>query len=620
MLQLVGQIIHSNIYIQPAGPPEEYRVPPVPKTLRQGQLLLQKGGMASFKWKRYEAHLHVGQLTLLPWGCQSTDDSETISSSTLPIIIHFSDGKARVEASQSCDTFTLLTHCGTYQFRVPADMIQGERDSWVQAINKLCMNWKRCSQSEPMYKDLKELRESRAVTGVLQQSEDGTLSYSLLLSEESDGEESSAPTGVRAFPLPPIPPLAKPSNPELLPTTPPPSPLYSALQPKVPPPPPVPAPPPLPRKQKLPKQRTKAFHWDLVAQDKIDKSLWTLGVNGKAKIDTFRLFEQFKVKGSDNFADSVDPSHHVEIMLNQKVAHNFNIFLKSFPVQPEELREKLFIINEKDGGLSDEQIASLRRYVPTIDDVEMYKSYKGPASDLHIVDQYMLAMCNISYLSSRLDLLLTLRELPITMEDLEPLIDQKIRMCQQLIGSQTFVCVLEYLLAVGNYLNEHAGKDKAKGFRLSSLTKLSQLRGVDRHITLLHALAEQIMLHDPGLATFPSELAEFDTVPGASIKGLTAEIDVMKNELQKVLQYRKTYKKNYPIPTHPKFSKDLKAAIEKYNTDLLQLTKKSKEMRKIYSDILVKFGEAADQDSQELFGWVCQFITEFKKVHAELSK
>lgn len=152
-------------------------------------------------------------------------------------------------------------------------MIQGERDSWVQAINKLCMNWKRCSQSEPMYKDLKELRESRAVTGVLQQSEDGTLSYSLLLSEESDGEESSAPTGVRAFPLPPIPPLAKPSNPELLPTTPPPSPLYSALQPKVPPPPPVPAPPPLPRKQKLPKQRTKAFHWDLVAQDKVTSLL-----------------------------------------------------------------------------------------------------------------------------------------------------------------------------------------------------------------------------------------------------------------------------------------------------------------------------------------------------------
>lgn len=30
------------------------------------------------------------------------------------------------------------------------------------------------------------------------------------------------------------------------------------------------------------------------------------------------------------------------------------------------------------------------RYVPTMDDVEMYKSHKGPVAELHIVDQYML--------------------------------------------------------------------------------------------------------------------------------------------------------------------------------------------------------------------------------------
>ncbi|XP_062397032.1 formin-H [Sardina pilchardus] len=640
ILQLVSQIIHSNIYSQSADRPEDvYHMIPAPKSLRQGQLLLQKGGMASFKWRRYEAHLHASQLTLVPSGCQqmtvvkSTDEGDVASSSSLPTIIHFSDGKARVETSHSFDVFILHTHCCAYQFRVPmtdvmetAD-IQRERDLWVQAIGKLCMNWKCCSQSEPTYEDLKELRASRPVSGLLQQSEDGTLSgtfsATLLLSEDeaSDGEESTALTSARDFPLPPTPPpQATPRSPVCLPSVPSASPLYSDVHRVAPAAPPVPPPPPLPRKKCLSKDRTKAFHWDVVPQDKIDKSFWTRGVNGKAKIDTFRLFEQFKVKVSENFADSADSSHHIEIMLNQKIAHNFNIFLKSFSVQPKELQEKLFIINEKDGGLSDEQIASLRRYVPTVDDVEMYKAHKGDTSDLHIVDQYMLAMCNIPFLSSRLDLLLTLRELPITMEDLEPLIDQKIRMCQQLIGSQTFVFVLEYVLAIGNYLNEHAGKDKAKGFRIYSLTKLSQLRGVDRHVTLTHALVEQIMLHEPGLATFHSELAEFDTVPGASIKGLTAEIDVVKNELQKVLQYRKTYRKKNPISQHSKFSKDLKAAIEKYNTDLQQLTKKSEEMRKIYSDILVRFGEAADQDSQELFGWVCQFITEFKKAHAVLSK
>lgn len=52
------------------------------------------------------------------------------------------------------------------------------------------------------------------------------------------------------------------------------------------------------------------------------------------------------------------------------------------------------------------------------------------------------------------------------------LINQKIRMCTQLHNSRSFVSVLEYLLAIGNYLNENSGKEKAKGFRLSSLTKV----------------------------------------------------------------------------------------------------------------------------------------------------
>lgn len=52
------------------------------------------------------------------------------------------------------------------------------------------------------------------------------------------------------------------------------------------------------------------------------------------------------------------------------------------------------------------------------------------------------------------------------------LINQKIRMCTQLKTCRSFVSVLEYLLAIGNYLNENAGKGKAKGIRLSSLSKV----------------------------------------------------------------------------------------------------------------------------------------------------
>ncbi|XP_023690697.1 uncharacterized protein [Paramormyrops kingsleyae] len=615
IMQLVNRIIQGNINDIGGQLQTAEQLSP-PRSLHQGQLYLQRGGLASFRWVKYTAQLYESQLTLLPTGQQMAASGDGCTSPPLPFIIHFSDGNARVEKPRSCDTFSVLTRVNEYLFRVPvmdemksADAVMIERDKWVQDIDRQCVAWRRCSQSEDqtIYETIMEAKrpEVSEMDGLRK-------SFALLVEEAESVGSSDEEKSTDTLTLPPAPPspklCASPKPPVLVPVFP-----MSA-----PPPPTAPAPPPFPSKSssKPISKRTKAFHWDQINQDKLGKSLWTRRDLGNVQIDTSRLYEQF---GTQDFvyAGGLESNSNLQIMLNQKVAHNFNIFLKSFPVKPGELKEKLCIVHEEDGGLSDEQVASLRRYVPTSDDIEMFKSYKGSPSELHMVDQYMLEMCNIPYLSGILDLLLLLRELPVSMEDLHPLISQKIRMCSELYNCRSFVTVLEYLLAIGNYLNENAGKEKAKGFRLLTLTKLSQLRGKDRKFTLMHALVEQIRLHGPQVAMFFQELAEFETVPGASIKGLTAEVDVLKNELQKVIQYRKTYKRKNQGTQHQKFMKDLKTAIERISSDLSQMTKKCEEMKKLYADILVKFGEPLEQDSKELFGWVGSFVAEFRKIYAE---
>ncbi|KAG9339240.1 hypothetical protein JZ751_023936 [Albula glossodonta] len=455
--QLINQVIHGNIYEVPVYPSPGVQEPsPSPGTdsLREGQLYLQRGGLASFRW------LHEGQLTLFP----VSRDQSAVPASASPMIIHFSDGNASVEKPRSCDTFTLLTNRHEYQFRVPVseqakstDAIKSERDEWVQAIDRLCLEWKRRSQieSQNVYECIgAPLRTGGAgATGGTavgigvgggrgRETERGVaFPAGVTVSGESSDEDVPVPKPA-SLPAPPLSP--RPAGP------------FPQFAMAPPPPPMAPAPPPLPSKfpMKPTSKRTKAFHWDLVAQDKV-------------RIDAARLFEQFSVQDM-GILGGLESNNNVNIMLNDK---------------PGELKDKLCIINEEDGGLTDEHIASLRRYVPTPDDVEMYRSHKGPACELHVVDQYMM----------------------------------------------------EYLLAVGNYLNENAGKEKAKGFRLSSLTKLSQLRGKDRKFTLLHALVDQIMLQEPHLATFFQELTEFETVPGGELikvlskkkKNKTAAISVV---------------------------------------------------------------------------------------------
>ncbi|KAM6982012.1 uncharacterized protein LKV04_012709 [Tautogolabrus adspersus] len=661
MMELVNKIIYGNIYSDSKeGNAEKSQQPQASQSLREGVLLLHRGGLASFKWVKYEVQLHPGQLILVPLKRRVPAEVDVTSWTPKSTVIHLSDGDTSVQKAPYPDTFTLVTPKNEYQFKVPAPdqpsahgAVQRSRDAWVQAIDKLCKDWKRKSMGEHMFVEKQIIRNISIAEDVedTETEPSGGSAWDLLsVGDHSQILPSADYTKPVPIPRSPkktpaqviepgnSPPVPSPTSPGVIalssPTSPQPLPIQTAPTPsstlpesperitqvvEPPPAPFIPIPPPMPFKFKigLRKPQTKAFHWDLVGSEKIAKSFWVQEGTRRIEIDSPRLLEQFAVKDLASFSVS-EPSNTQHIILNEKIAHNFNIFLKSFPVQPGELKDKLFIVNEEDGGLSDEHITSLRRYVPTMDDVEKYKSHKGPVSELHIVDQFMMEMCNIPHLSTQLDLLLTLRELPNSMKDLQPLINQKIRMCTQLNNCRSFVSVLEYLLAIGNYLNENARKGKAKGFRLSSLTKLSQLRGRDKTFTLLHALVEQIMLHEPRLATFTQELAEFETVSGASIKGLTAEVDVLKNELQKVVQYKKVASKRKAGVLHPNFSKDLKMAIEKYNTDLSALTKTCEEMKKLYSVILVKFGEPADQDSQELFGLICQFVHDFKRAHAEI--
>ncbi|XP_025053128.1 formin-H-like [Alligator sinensis] len=591
ILHLMGKIVQSSSYGRPAE--SYFGRPTVFDVIHEGLLDLQEDGLASVKWVTYLVRLREGELSLYCVGHSGEDKNVATVAKT----IHLSGGNVSVYKENECSTFTVQTKEHNYLFRIPftvqnsmAEDVSKLQNEWVSLIGRYCQLWKNCSQAEEGFDEGGSEDEYQELVFLNEQAEALSLTVG---SVEAVENKSSAPQST-------------------------PSTSSSSSQPPtvkagIPPPPAFP--PPFSRSPAL--KRTKAFHWDVVPQDKIQRSIWASCDHHKRKLDVSRLYDQFQMQ--DVLVSSGnEPSVNRGIMLNKKIAHNFNIFLKSFHIKPSQLKEKLYILHEENGGLTDEQIAALRRYLPTSKDMEMYQSFKGSPSELHVVDQFMLEMCRIPYLGQRLDLLLTIRELPVCMGDLDPLISQKIRACKQLQVSQSFVAVLEYILAIGNYLNENAGREKAKGFRLSSLTKLSLLRGKERAITLLHALVEQIFLHEPDLAKFPQELTEFEAVPGASIKGLSAEVDVLKKELENVIQCRRLIKpKTIKATTRDsQFCKELKDLIQKYEGNLSQLSKRCDEMKKLYSDTLVKFAEPQEQDCQELFGWISFFIGEFKKASA----
>ncbi|XP_070824872.1 uncharacterized protein [Chaetodon trifascialis] len=167
MIQLVNQIIYQNIYSDSEeGNAEACKQPQASQSLREGVLLLHRGGLASFKWVKYEVQLHPGQLTLVPIRRRGPADDEVTSSGPVSTVVHLSDGNSSVQKPNGSDTFTLITHKNEYQFRVPVPdhttapgSVQQERDAWVEAIDKLCSDWKRKSRSEHMFVERKSLQQ-----------------------------------------------------------------------------------------------------------------------------------------------------------------------------------------------------------------------------------------------------------------------------------------------------------------------------------------------------------------------------------------------------------------------------------------------------------------------------
>lgn len=173
--------------------------------------------------------------------------------------------------------------------KMSTEDIRSERDAWVKAINKLCMNWKHKSQSVHVYE---ELRESAKIAETINecQSEKGR-------EPETDRVQNNH-VSVLVPPLPrprikvPVPlpgpmikPVCLPALSEQVPELGPPSIPVKTSEPEpvsqlatitslvststLTPAPPMPPPLLMTSKPKLLTERTKAFHWDAISQDKV---------------------------------------------------------------------------------------------------------------------------------------------------------------------------------------------------------------------------------------------------------------------------------------------------------------------------------------------------------------
>ncbi|XP_061565995.1 FH1/FH2 domain-containing protein 1 [Cololabis saira] len=259
-----------------------------------------------------------------------------------------------------------------------------------------------------------------------------------------------------------------------------------------PPPPPPPLAPPLPSaspKGAVIKSRTLKLHWrelenlaPLPRMTRFGKQTIWAGLE-PVHLDTNRLGYLFESKVNSTSFNAVptrqkQPSVSV---LGMKRSNIITIALSSLP-PPRLLPPAIYSMDSS--VLDREDVQRLQALIPTEEELCLIKEAKAqsPHSPLAQAEVCLLTLGEIPHLTTRLQLwAFALDYDSLEQEIAEPLFHLKLAM-EQLAASQTFRCILATVLAVGNFLNGC----KARGFELSYLGKLSQVRDTHSRQPLLH--------------------------------------------------------------------------------------------------------------------------------------
>lgn len=355
----------------------------------------------------------------------------------------------------------------------------------------------------------------------------------------SNASESASEPTVGSAPPPPPPPPA-PHVPKAPPAPAPPPPKMPAVVGSSNPPPPGPPPPPAPRCAAGPgpppppgkagagppppampgppkgrgppplrkagnvagpstadsnKTKLKPFFWDKVTANPDQAMVWDQIKAGSFQFNEEMIESLFGChstdkKNADGKKDlaAKDTPQFVRI-LDAKKAQNLAISLKALSVSAEEVRNAVMEGHE----LPTDLIQTLIRWTPTSDEELRLRLYTGEVTQLGPAEQFLRTIIDIPYLFQRLDVLLFMSSLPEEAANAEQSFKNLEVACHELRNSRLFKKLLEAVLKTGNRMNDGTFRGGAQAFKLDTLLKLSDVKGVDGKTTLLHFVVQEII-------------------------------------------------------------------------------------------------------------------------------
>ncbi|XP_014189339.1 protein diaphanous homolog 2 isoform X6 [Haplochromis burtoni] len=469
--------------------------------------------------------------------------------------------------------------------------------------------------------------------------------------------------GGAGVPPPPPPPPPPPGGVPPPPPPPPPVPGHAGIPPPPPPPPPGGGPPPPPpppgfgppppfggppgpppppgfpvvklpyglepKKTYKPETVMKRVNWTkIVPQEMAENCFWI-----KVKEEKFEnpdLFAQLSLCFSSQSKARKDLKDENEEkvpqfkkkakelrILDAKTAQNLSIFLGSFRLPYEEIRDIVLQVDEE--RLSESLIQNLIKNLPEQKELNALAELKGEYEELVESEQFGIVMSSVKLLRPRLNGILFKLTFEEQVNNIRPDIMNVTFACEEVKKSEGLSKLLELVLLVGNYMNAGSRNAQTFGFNVSFLCKLRDTKSVGQNTTLLHFLAEKCEESYSEILRFPDELEHVENASKVSAEILKSSLTNMERHIQRLENDIENFPKT--ADEQDKFVEKMSGFSKSSREQYEKLSTMHKNMQKLYENIGSYF--AFDPHSvsvEEFFGELATFRMLFMEAVKENHK
>uniref|UniRef100_A0A8C6ZLE6 Grid2 interacting protein n=1 Tax=Nothoprocta perdicaria TaxID=30464 RepID=A0A8C6ZLE6_NOTPE len=303
----------------------------------------------------------------------------------------------------------------------------------------------------------------------------------------------------------------------------------------------------------------------------------------------------------------------VEI-LSHKKAYNTSILIAHLKLSHVELRQILMTM-ETD-RLEPSHIKQLLLYAPDGEEVQRYQNYKDNPSKLSEPDQFVLQMLSVPEYKIRLRSLHFKSTLQEKTEEIKASYECICKASLELKSSKKLAKILEFVLAMGNYLNNGQPKTgKTTGFKINFLTELNTTKTVDGKSTFLHILAKSLSQHFPELLGFAKDLPTVPLAAKVNQRTLTADL----NDLHATVGDIQMACRNMPATAEDRFAIVMTSFLESAQPAMRSLDDLQHKAMEDFSKVLSFFGEDSKVTTSEaFFGIFAEFMSKFERALSDV--